>query len=226
MIYDYTVNNKPTMPSRNFIVNSSGRFKVQLAGVCSQIRCDVHAWLAEKWCCFIIVMPTERLVLPNVALRERAKTLDYGPAGWKGFNSNAPRNFKFWRVHVVLSIEFSGRLAASIDFRRRTVSVYGARVGLSHPAMSPASLKGGEALSPEAVRTSEESVTKVMQAMVEQEGFDGFTLKDMYLLLHKLKVSIPEPSGDFGLSFEVDPASVEKSSGLGVYEIALGRTRG
>lgn len=54
-----------------------------------------------------------------------------------------------------------------------------------------------------------------MKAVVEQEGFDGFTFGDIHLLLHKLSVSVPEPSGDFVLTFEdADATPLEENGGF------------
>jgi hypothetical protein len=120
---------------------------------------------------------------------------------------DVPHSLKFWKLSIFKHDGSSGLIAANLDFRKKKVLVEGTKVDTSCSGLAQGSLKETEALSAEALQTSKESFTKSTQTVLDQEGFDGFTLGDMHLLLRNLKVSDTEPSGSFSLLFEEVDAS-------------------
>jgi hypothetical protein len=186
------------------------RAMAQLSGVSRQIRCETHAWLVDQVCVYQLSQTMCRRIYPTTASAIYGLAWRKGPDEWKDFYTGAPRNFKFGKLYVFLHQPASGIVTAHIDFRKREVLVEGTKVDTSCSRISRRSLKEAEELSAEALQTSKESFTKSIQAVVDQEGFDGFTLEDLHLLMRNLKVSDTEPSGDFSLLFEeVDAAENE-----------------
>jgi len=214
MIYDYAMNFDPQTDVMRFSVDHPETRKavVLLIAISCQIRQEVHVQLAKKNCHVPIVMGKDRKMLPYTALRKYPTALKKGSSEWKDFNLDAPRNFKFSKLFLILRIKSSGTIAALFDHRIENVTVVGAKVGTKHAVTTLASIQESEKLSPEALGSTGESLIKAVEVVVKQDGFDGFTLGDMHLLLRDLKVSVPEPSGDFHIEYE-DPEAKSIETG-------------
>lgn len=205
MIYDHAMDFATQLPLTYIQIDhdESRRALAQLCGVSSQIRYEMHSWLANAVYCNRLAVPNKSHdVLPCSSL-VRCRTV------WRkhldeeeDFNLDALCSFKFWQVFFNIDMDFSGIMFVKIDFRKREVSVSGTKVRLSHLARPWYLVRKGKKLSPEALQTTEVSVTRSMQAVIEREGFDGFTLGDMDLLLSNLRVSHLERSGDWALLFD------------------------
>jgi hypothetical protein len=215
LIYDYAMHVCPYVELGCITVDSQEHMQAmaQLSGVSRQIRCEMLAWLVRQWCVTGLSMTMSRRILPTNASMMRFDAFCKGPDEWKDFYTGAPCNFKFGNLYLFLHVPYCGLVIAQIDFRKREVVVEGNKVDPSCSRLSQRSLRETEELSAEALQTSKESFTKAMHEVVDQEGFDRFTLQDFHLLLRNLKLSDIEPSGDFSLLFEeVDPAENENPS--------------
>jgi hypothetical protein len=212
MIYDHAMDFEPSL-DLGWITDDSPdslRAMAQLSGVSRQIRCETHAWLFDQVCVYGLSRTIGRRIIPTIVSASSSLAWMRGPDEWKSFYTGAPRNFKLGKLYVILHKAEKGMVTAYIEFKKRDVLVEGTKVDMSCSGGSERSLKEAEELSAEALRTSKESFTKSMQAVVDQEGFDGFTFEDLHLLLRNLKISDIEPSGDFSLLFEeVDAAENE-----------------
>lgn len=156
---------------------------IQLCGISCHIRSEVHAWLAAKVCFVRLAMTfKDRSLLPGPIFLKDPTILEKQSIEWKDHFLDAPRYLKFGRLFVNLHIETSGLIGAAVDFRRRTVLVIGARADLNRTVIRLNEIREGEHLSYEAMQTSKESLTKSMQAVIDQEGFDGFTLRDLQVV--------------------------------------------
>jgi hypothetical protein len=211
MIYDSAIEYESELPLGYFPEHRSESMKavVQLSSISRQILDEVHDWLADKTCFVPLVVTKTHHAVPHTALCKHRAAFKKGPGEWKDFNLDAPRSFKFWGLALFLPIKHSAFISLGINFQNKKVCVEGTKAKLGRAAM--ASFKEGEELSSDAMQTSKEALTTAMQTVVDQEGFDGFTFGDMHLLLRNLKVSDPEPSGDYVVYVEdaADTPSVQ-----------------
>lgn len=219
MIYNHTVDFNHLIPWRlTFIPDDQSedlKAIAQLSSMSRQVHYEMPTLLANKLCVVEMNLTRGRDVLPCRALLKYPKAYEQGSGEWKDLDLDAPRNFKFRRVvFLAVTPKFPGTFIAIINFKKRVVirlCAFRAKAVSNHstnPLLPP---KKGEGLSPEATQTSEESLNRSIQAVAEQEGFDGFTFGNMHLLLHKLKVSVPDSSGDWSVLFEdADAVPIEK----------------
>lgn len=212
MIYDNALDYESDLPLGHLPIDYPEvlRAMVQLAGVSCQIRYEAHAWIPDHVCVIHLSMTRGRCLRPLSTSSKYPTAFLKGPDEWKDFYLGAPRGFKFWKSSMFVFTWSSGLIAFEIDFRTREVFVEGRRVDMNRYGPYQSSVYGpseswvkeAEKLSPEALQASENSLTRSMQTVVDQEGFDGLTLEDVHLLLRNLKVSVPEISGDVHLEFE------------------------
>ena len=221
MIYDHALDYEPGLPFGYLPIDypESLEAVTQLSGISRQIRGEVYAWVADQTCIIHLSTTKGRRLLPLSASSKYFTAFMEGPVEWENFYLGAPRDIKFWQSSMFVFAWGSGLISFEIDFRRREVFVEGRKVDMSRYGPYRSSLYGpsqsplnDEDLSPKALQTSENSLTKSMQTVVDQAEFDGFTLEDVHSLLRDLEVSIPEPSVDVHLEYE-DPEAKSIETG-------------
>ncbi|KAH0288185.1 hypothetical protein M436DRAFT_82767 [Aureobasidium namibiae CBS 147.97] len=219
MIYDHALDYEPGLPLGYLPIDYPETLEAvaQLSGISRQIRDEVHAWVADQICIIHLSTAQGRRLLPLSASSKYFTAFMEGPVEWEDFYLRAPRDIKFWKSSMFFFAWSSGLVSFEIDFRRREVFVEGRKVDMSRYGPYRSSFYGpsqssinAEDLSHKALQTSVNSLTKSMQTVVDQAGFDGFTLEDMHSLLRDLKLSVPEPSGDVHLEYDdPDAKSIE-----------------